>query len=60
MAITAYPNFNLFKGRNTQAVQQQREVMEKFRRYQQRNADFGLENTDTENTGLIDKENLPI
>ena len=60
MAIAAYPNFDLFKGRNKQAVQQHREVLEKFGRYPQRNADFGRENTDAENPWLNDKENLPI
>ena len=60
MAIAAYPNFDLFKGRNKQAVEQHREVLEKFRRYPQRNADFGRENTDAENAWLNDKENLPI
>ena len=60
MAIAAYPNFNLFKGRNKQAVKQHRDVLEKFGRYPQRNAEFGRENTDQENKWLSDKENLPI
>ena len=60
IAITAYPNFNLFKGRNKQAVRQHREVLEKFGRYPQRNAEFGRENTEEERLWLSDKENLPI
>ena len=60
MAITAYPDFGLFNGRNKKAVQQHREVLEKFGRYPQRNADFQRANTDAENAWLSDKENLPI
>ncbi len=60
MAIAAYPNFDLFKGRKKQAVQQHREVLEKFGRYPQRNVSFGRENTDAESAWLNDKENLPI
>ena len=60
MAITAYPDFNLFEGRNKQAVRQHRQVLEKFGRYPQRNADFGRENTEEERLWLNDKDNLPI
>lgn len=60
MAIEAYPEFGLFKGRNKLAIQQHREVLEKFGRYPQRNANFGRENTDAESAWLNDKENLPI
>ena len=60
MAIAAYPNFSLFEGRNKQAVQQHREVLERFGRYPHRNAEFGRENTEEENKWLNDKENLPI
>ena len=60
MAIAAYPDFDFFKGRNKQAVQQHREVLEKFGRYPQRNADFGRESTTAENAWLNYKENLPI
>jgi uncharacterized protein (DUF924 family) len=60
IAIEAYPEFGLFKGRNKLAVQQHREVLEKFGRYPQRNANFGRENTDAESAWLNDKENLPI
>jgi uncharacterized protein (DUF924 family) len=60
MAIAAFPHFGLFKGRIKLAVQQHREVLEKFGRYPQRNANFGRENTDAENVWLNDKENLPI
>ena len=60
MAIKAYPDFGLFKGRNKKAVQQHREVLERFGRYPQRNADFQRANTDAENAWLSDKENLPI
>ena len=60
IAITAYPSFNLFEGRNKQAVRQHREVLEKFGRYPQRNAEFGRENTEEERLWLSDKENLPI
>ena len=60
MAIAAYPDFDLFRGRNKQAVQQHREVLEKFGRYPQRNADFGRQNTEAETAWLNDKETLPI
>ena len=60
MAIGAYPNFNLFEGRNKKAVDQHRQVLEKFGRYPQRNLEFGRANTPEEETWLNDKENLPI
>ena len=50
----------MIKGRNKQAVRQHREVLEKFGRYPQRNAEFGRENTEEERLWLSDKENLPI
>ena len=60
MAIGAYPNFNLFEGRNKKAVHQHRQVLEKFGRYPQRNFEFGRANTTEEEIWLNDKENLPI
>jgi uncharacterized protein (DUF924 family) len=60
MATTAYPNFNLFEGRNKQAVSQHRQVLEKFGRYPQRNKEFGRKNTAREKEWLEDKDNLPI
>ena len=59
-SFDAYPNFNLFKGRNKQAVNQHRQVLKKFGRYPQRNAEFGRMNTEAEQIWLDDKENLPI
>ena len=60
MAINAYPNFNLFEGRNKLAVDQHLQVLEKFGRYPQRNAEFGRINTEAEKIWLDDKENLPV
>ena len=60
IAITAYPKFNLFEGRNKLAVDQHRQVLEKFGRYPHRNAEFGRENTMEEKAWLKDKDNLPI
>ena len=60
MAIGAYPHFNLFEGRNKKAVDQHRQVLEKFGRYPQRNSEFGRANTPEEEKWLNDKENLPI
>ncbi len=60
IAITAYPQFSLFEGRNKKAINQHRQVLEKFGRYPQRNADFSRENTKEEEAWLNDKENLPI
>ena len=60
LAITAYPHFSLFEGRNKKAVDQHRQVLEKFGRYPQRNADFSRASTKEETAWLNDKENLPI
>ena len=60
ISIKEHPNFSLFKGRNKQAVNQHRQVLEKFGRYPQRNAEFGRINTEAEQLWLNDKENLPI
>ena len=60
MAIDAYPHFSLFEGRNKKAVDQHRQVLEKFGRYPQRNLEFGRINTAEEEIWLADKENLPI
>ena len=60
MAIGAYPDFSLFEGRNKKAVDQHRQVLEKFGRYPQRNSEFGRANTPEEEKWLNDKENLPI
>ena len=59
MAIKAYPDFKLFEGRNKQAVDQHRQVLQKFGRYPQRNVDFGRPSTQAEITWLTDKDNLP-
>ena len=60
MAISAYPNFNLFKGTNKQAVKQHRQVLERFGRYPQRNRELSRESTEAEKAWLEDKDNLPI
>ncbi len=60
MAIDAYPDFKLFKGRNRQAVDQHRQVLRKFGRYPQRNSELGRHHTAAEQAWLCDKENLPI
>ena len=60
VAISAYPNFNLFEGRNKRAVAQHRQVLEKFGRYPQRNKEFGRESTAREKAWLADKDQLPI
>lgn len=59
MAIKAYPDFRLFEGRNKQAIEQHRQVLQKFGRYPQRNASFGRESTSAEIAWLNDKDNLP-
>ena len=59
MAIKAYPDFKLFEGRNKQAVNQHRQVLQKFGRYPQRNTDFGRPSTQAELAWLADKDNLP-
>ncbi len=60
MAIGAHPNFRLFSERNKPAIDQHRQVLQKFGRYPQRNAEFGRENTVAEQAWLDDTENLPI
>ena len=60
MTIDTYPNFSLFEGRNKKAVDQHRQVLEKFGRYPQRNLEFGRINTAEEEVWLSDKENLPM
>ncbi|MGJ8590568.1 MAG: DUF924 family protein [Yoonia sp.] len=60
LAIGAYPNFRLFAERNKPAIDQHRQVLQKFGRYPQRNAEFGRETTAAEKAWLNDKENLPI
>ena len=59
LAAAANPGFTLFKGRNRQAVDQHRQVLEKFGRYPQRNVQFSRTNTPEEEAWLNDKENLP-
>ena len=59
-AIMVYPNFSLFEGRNKQAVDQHLQVLEKFGRYPQRNAQYGRESTPNEIAWLNDKDNLPM
>ena len=51
MAITAYPNFNLFEGRNKYVATRHLKVLEKFCRYLQRNIKFFRESTDAEKFG---------
>ena len=53
-------NFNLFEGRNKLAVDQHLQVLEKFGRYPQRNAQYGRESTPNEIAWLNDKDNLPM
>ena len=60
ISISAYPNFRLFEIRNKKAIAQHRQVLEKFGRYPQRNAQFGRESTPLEKAWLADKDNLPI
>ncbi len=60
IAITAYPQFKLFAGRNKQAVEQHRQVLKKFGRYPQRNAQFNRTSSPEEIEWLDDKKNLPI
>ena len=60
MTIDTYPHFSLFEGRNKKAVDQHRQVLEKFGRYPQRNLEFGRINTKEEELWLADKENLPM
>lgn len=60
LSIEAYPEFKLFEDRNKPAIDQHRQVLQKFGRYPQRNPEFGRENTPAEQIWLDDKENLPI
>ena len=60
LAIGAHPNFRLFAERNKPAIDQHRQVLQKFGRYPQRKAEFRRENTAAETAWLTDKENLPI
>ena len=59
-ASASSPGFSLFSGRNKRAVEQHRQVLEKFGRYPQRNKQFGRSNTPQEQAWLDDKENLPV
>ena len=59
ITISVHPLFGLFE-RSKMAVNQHRQVLEKFGRYPQRNKDFLRENTMEETKWLNDKENLPI
>jgi uncharacterized protein (DUF924 family) len=60
LAIAAHPSFKLFAERNKPAIDQHRQVLRKFGRYPQRNAEFDRETTAAEKAWLDDKENLPI
>ena len=60
ISICAYPDFKLFEINNKSAVDQHRQVLEKFGRYPHRNAQFGRESTAIEKEWLADKDNLPI
>ena len=59
-ASASSPGFSIFSGRNKRAVEQHRQVLEKFGRYPQRNKQFGRNNTPQEQAWLDDKENLPV
>mmetsp|Transcript_43422 Transcript_43422/g.99496 ORF Transcript_43422/g.99496 Transcript_43422/m.99496 type:complete len:251 (+) Transcript_43422:76-828(+) len=59
-SAAAYPDFTLFLGRNSQAVEQHRQVLAHFGRYPQRNKQFGRENTPEEEAWLADKDKVPI
>ena len=60
LAIRAYPTFNLFEGRNKQAVNQHRQVLEKFGRYPHRNSQYGRKTTREEYFWLHNKDRLPM
>src|SRR6056297_1590207 len=60
LAIGAQPNYRLFAERNKPAIDQHRQVLQRFGRYPQRNAEFGRESTAAEKAWLDDRENLPI
>ena len=57
---TAYPDFQLFKERNKPAIEQNRQVLQKFGRDPQRNTEFGRANTSAEQAWLYDVEQLPV
>ena len=58
ITIEKYPHFKLFEI-NKKAVDQHRQVLDKFGRYPQRNSELGRTNTREEKTWLADKEKLP-
>lgn len=60
LAIVAYPDLTLLERRNKVAIDQHRQVLMRFGRYPQRNAELGRESTEAERVWLDDKENLPI
>lgn len=60
LTIATHPNFRLFAERNKPAIDQHRQVLKKFGRYPQRNAEFDRETTAAEKARLDDKENLPV
>ena len=59
-AAASSPSFSLFSDRNRRAVEQHRQVLEKFGRYPHRNKQFGRNNTSEEQAWLDDTENLPV
>ena len=59
-AAASSPSFSLFSDRNRRAVEQHRQVLEKFGRYPQRNKQLGRNNTPEEKAWLEDTENLPV
>jgi uncharacterized protein (DUF924 family) len=60
LAIAGLSEFQSSSERNKPAIDQHRQVLQKFGRYPQRNAEFGRETTAAEKAWLDDKENLPI
>ncbi len=58
ITIDKYPHFKLFEI-NKKAVDQHRQVLDKFGRYPQRNSELGRTNTREEKAWLADKEKLP-
>ena len=59
ITIDKYPQFKLFEI-NKKAVNQHRQVLEKFGRYPQRNSELGRISNPQEKAWLADKERLPI
>ena len=59
-AAASSPSFSLFSGRNRMAVEQHRQVLEKFGRYPHRNKQFGRTSTSEELAWLADIKNLPV